>query len=265
MFNSHVLLQQVVLNICWKRRWMIVFYVELDLANTSLMDSRRMKVWKNKHCCNEGVHKRQTMTHMQQRAGSLVTIDTFHRERKMRKLNQWIIWRKLTAAVYQDTFLEKVAQLVKTDTFPKNIAHTGVQSSWTVSILDLFDELLLLKSSRDGVNTLYASDPEGRTKYWSCEGHYIQGVKFHQKLVFPVKERCPWFSRHYSLVQWAGVCIEVFSVLKQLKLNFLNQSWSLTPLCLCLITYNMKSCSQQGWAPRTVIVVLLTFCTFSVT
>lgn len=64
-----------------------MLYVELDLADTSLMDSRGMKVWKNKHCCNEGVHKRQTMTHMEQRAVSTVTIDTFHRESDMRKLS----------------------------------------------------------------------------------------------------------------------------------------------------------------------------------
>lgn len=30
-------------------------------------------------------------------------------------------------------------------------------------------------------------------------------------------------------------------------------------------TYNMKSCSQQGWSPRTATVVLFTFCTFRVT
>lgn len=32
-----------------------------------------------------------------------------------------------------------------------------------------------------------------------------------------------------------------------------------------LQTHNMKSCSQLGWLPRTAMVVLLTFCTFSVT
>lgn len=30
-------------------------------------------------------------------------------------------------------------------------------------------------------------------------------------------------------------------------------------------TYNIKSCSQQGWSPRTATVVLFTFCTFKVT
>lgn len=30
-------------------------------------------------------------------------------------------------------------------------------------------------------------------------------------------------------------------------------------------THNMKSCSQEGRLPRTAMVVLLTFCTFSVT
>jgi ribosome-binding ATPase YchF (GTP1/OBG family) len=30
-------------------------------------------------------------------------------------------------------------------------------------------------------------------------------------------------------------------------------------------THNMKSCSQLGWLPRTAMVVLFTFCTFSVT
>lgn len=30
-------------------------------------------------------------------------------------------------------------------------------------------------------------------------------------------------------------------------------------------TYNMKSCSQEGWSPRTATVVLFTFCTFRVT
>jgi len=30
-------------------------------------------------------------------------------------------------------------------------------------------------------------------------------------------------------------------------------------------TYNMKSCSQHGWSPRTATVVLFTFCTFRVT
>lgn len=30
-------------------------------------------------------------------------------------------------------------------------------------------------------------------------------------------------------------------------------------------TYNIKSCSQQGWSPRTATVVLFTFCTFRVT
>lgn len=75
-----------------------------------------MKVWKNKHSCNEGFHKRQTMTHMQQRAASLVTIDTFHRESKMRKLNEWITRWKWTAAGYQDIFLERDACPKKTDT-----------------------------------------------------------------------------------------------------------------------------------------------------
>lgn len=32
-----------------------------------------------------------------------------------------------------------------------------------------------------------------------------------------------------------------------------------------LHTHNMKSCSQLGWLPRTAMVVLFTFCTFSVT
>lgn len=32
-----------------------------------------------------------------------------------------------------------------------------------------------------------------------------------------------------------------------------------------LDTHNMKSCSQEGRLPRTAMVVLLTFCTFSVT
>lgn len=36
-------------------------------------------------------------------------------------------------------------------------------------------------------------------------------------------------------------------------------------LAWSLQTYNMKSCSQLGWLPRTAMVVLLTFCTFRVT
>lgn len=36
-------------------------------------------------------------------------------------------------------------------------------------------------------------------------------------------------------------------------------------LCRSSQTYNMKSCSQLGWLPRTAMVVLLTFCTFRVT
>lgn len=90
---------------------MLMNVLFFKLANTSLMDSRRMKVWKNKHCCNEGVHKRQTMTHMQQRVDSLVTIVTVRRESKTRKLNQWMKGRKWTAAVWVDTFWEGVAQL----------------------------------------------------------------------------------------------------------------------------------------------------------
>ena len=39
--------------------------------------------------------------------------------------------------------------------------------------------------------------------------------------------------------------------------------------CVCTLllqnTYNMKSCSQEGWSPRTATVVLFTFWTFRVT
>lgn len=86
-----------------------------------------VKLWKNKHCCNKRAHKRQTMTHMQQRPGSPVAIDTFHRESETRKLKQWITGRKWTAAVCQDTFQGRVARREKTDPSSNHkVAHLGV-------------------------------------------------------------------------------------------------------------------------------------------